>query len=81
MPKVVKILGGPTVFNAVIGAPNAQGEVLVTGDVYKDQHPVYNEANTALEYSSNPDVDFPQPQESFSTTIMQQEIQEVGEHI
>ena len=80
MPTVVKILGGPTVFNATIGAPDTNSNVLVTGIVYKDHHPVYNEANTALVYSSNPTVDFPQPQESYSATIPQKLIQEIGTH-
>lgn len=80
MALVVKILGGPTVWDATLGAPDANGMITVDGTVYKDQHPVYNEANTALAYSADPANDFPQPSESFSVTIPQARIQESAEY-
>lgn len=80
MALVVKILGGPTVWDATLGAPDANGMITVDGTVYKDQHPVYNEANTALAYSNDPETDFPQPSYTVSLKIPQAHIWESAEY-
>lgn len=49
MALVVKITGGPTVFDAtVVADTNISGNFIVIGKVYPDDHPMLQSANTAF---------------------------------
>jgi hypothetical protein len=48
MPLAVKIIGGPTLWDATIGDGTYTGQIFVSGVEFSDDHPMLMSANTAI---------------------------------
>jgi len=75
MALAIKILGYDTIWNATISAPDALGNVTVSGET-RQTNPNLEHANTAAPYSEDVAADFPPVAHPVEVTVNPSRIQE-----
>lgn len=76
MALAIKVQGFDTIWDATIGAADANGVVLITGKSLQT-NPNLEHANTAYPYSEDIEADFPPTETDISLSVIQSQIREI----
>jgi hypothetical protein len=79
MALVVNVLGYEAIYDAAISAPDSNGMVTISGNIYTT-NPNLEQANTAAAYSGDIPVDFPPIAVPISINVNQSRIQETANY-